>query len=103
MYILLQQSKIPDDFKDNVIAHVVKVHESVGVYSKMFLQKLRRVNYVTPKNYLDFIKTYVKLLEEKDKFVLEQVGNFVNQRSTLQLKFGCPNESPAFFSCYNSI
>jgi len=69
---LEEQSKIPDDFKDNVIAHVVKVHESVGVHSILFLQKLRRVNYVTPKNYLDFIKTYIKLLEEKDKFVLEQ-------------------------------
>ena len=44
------------------------------MYSKMFLQKLRRVNYVTPKNYLDFIKTYVRLLEEKDQFVLEQVS-----------------------------
>ena len=78
-YISFQQSKIPDDFKDNVIAHVVKVHESVGVHSILFLQKLRRVNYVTPKNYLDFIKTYIKLLEEKDKFVLEQVRLLNNQ------------------------
>ena len=71
--LLKQQKKIPEDYKDSVIEHVVKVHESVGVFSKMFLQKLRRVNYVTPKNYLDFIKTYVRLLEEKDKFVLDQV------------------------------
>ena len=71
---LSQQKKIPEDHKDDVIEHVVKVHGSVGVYSKMFLRKLRRVNYVTPKNYLDFIKTYMRLLEEKDQFVLEQVS-----------------------------
>ena len=52
--------------------HVVHVHLSVGDYSKEFLQKLRRVNHITPKNYLDFISTYVKLLQEKDKFVLDQ-------------------------------
>ena len=44
----------------------------MGDYSKEFLQKLRRVNHVTPKNYLDFVGTYTKLLQEKDKFVLEQ-------------------------------
>lgn len=52
---------------------MVFVQETVVKYSKEFLQKLRRVNYVTPKNYLDFINTYNKLLEEKDKYVLEQV------------------------------
>ena len=59
-----------------MVNHVVYVHQTVGVFSKTFLQKLRRVNYTTPKNYLDFINTYNKLLEEKDKFVLEQVKEF---------------------------
>ena len=64
----------------------MKVHESVGVHSKLFLQKLRRVNYVTPKNYLDFIKTYGRLLEEKDKFVLEQVSKVNNKTSSIKIK-----------------
>ena len=51
---------------------MVHVHLSVGDYSKDFLQKLRRVNHITPKNYLDFVSTYTSLLQEKDKFVLEQ-------------------------------
>lgn len=51
---------------------MVHVHLSVGKYSKEFLQKLRRVNHITPKNYLDFVSTYTSLLREKDKFVLEQ-------------------------------
>ena len=54
-----------------MVEHVVHVHLSVGDYSKEFLQKLRRVNHITPKNYLDFISTYIKLLKEKDKFVLD--------------------------------
>ena len=51
---------------------MVSVHLCVGQYSKEFLQKLRRVNNITPKNYLDFISTYTKLLNQKDKFVLDQ-------------------------------
>lgn len=73
----LQNDKIPDEHRENVVNHVVYVHQTVGVFSKTFLQKLRRVNYTTPKNYLDFINTYNKLLEEKDKFVLEQVKEFM--------------------------
>lgn len=72
-----QNDKIPDEHRENVVNHVVYVHQTVGVFSKTFLQKLRRVNYTTPKNYLDFINTYNKLLEEKDKFVLEQVREFM--------------------------
>lgn len=48
--------------------HIVLVHESVDDFSKQFLQKLRRSNYVTPKNYLDFINTYSKLLDEKTQY-----------------------------------
>ncbi|EDO35852.1 predicted protein [Nematostella vectensis] len=64
--------KIPDQYRETVVDHVVFVHQTVGTYSQSFLQKLRRVNYTTPKNYLDFISTYNRLLEIKDKYVLEQ-------------------------------
>ncbi|CAL8247788.1 unnamed protein product [Merluccius merluccius] len=63
---------VPESHSEAVIAHVRMVHESVGEYSTMFLQKLRRSNYVTPKNYLDFISTYIKLLEDKDDYILAQ-------------------------------
>lgn len=64
---------IPTQHLESVISHVVMVHESVGEFSKTFLQKLRRSNYVTPKNYLDFINTYSKLLEEKNQFNLGKI------------------------------
>uniref|UniRef100_G1NVC6 Dynein axonemal heavy chain 10 n=1 Tax=Myotis lucifugus TaxID=59463 RepID=G1NVC6_MYOLU len=56
---------IPEEHIEDLVEHVVLVHGSVGEFSKQFLQKLRRSNYVTPKNYLDFINTYSKLLDEK--------------------------------------
>ncbi|XP_069475795.1 dynein axonemal heavy chain 10 [Ambystoma mexicanum] len=63
---------IPPEHSEPVIGHIVMVHASVGQYSKKFQQKLRRSNYVTPKNYLDFINTYSKLLDEKNLFNLAQ-------------------------------
>ncbi|XP_053509735.1 dynein axonemal heavy chain 10 isoform X2 [Ictalurus furcatus] len=63
---------IPAAHTEAVLGHVCMVHGSVGEYSKLFQQKLRRSNFVTPKNYLDFISTYSKLLEDKDKYILAQ-------------------------------
>ncbi|XP_076452214.1 dynein axonemal heavy chain 10-like [Babylonia areolata] len=60
---------VPLDKREELISHVVLVHQSVGIYSKRFQQQLRRNNYVTPTNFLDFIKTYLKLLDEKDKYI----------------------------------
>ncbi|KAI5616269.1 dynein heavy chain 10, axonemal [Silurus asotus] len=69
---LRESSMIPEDFYEAVMGHVCMVHSSVGEYSKMFQQKLRRSNYVTPKNYLDFLSTYFNLLNDKDKYILAQ-------------------------------
>ncbi|XP_021567645.1 dynein heavy chain 10, axonemal [Carlito syrichta] len=63
---------IPSENFGDLVDHVVLVHQSVGHYSKRFLQKLRRSNYVTPKNYLDYINTYSKLLEEKTQYNIAQ-------------------------------
>ncbi|XP_037633762.1 dynein heavy chain 10, axonemal [Sebastes umbrosus] len=63
---------IPEAHSAAVVAHVCMVHSSVDDYSKLFQQKLRRCNHVTPKNYLDFISTYSSLLKEKDQDILAQ-------------------------------
>ncbi|XP_052023863.1 dynein axonemal heavy chain 10 [Apodemus sylvaticus] len=65
-------SMIPSEKLEDLVEHVVMVHQSVGEFSKQFQQKLRRSNYVTPKNYLDFINTYSKLLDEKTQFNIAQ-------------------------------
>ena len=66
---LLQNPLIPRNKREDLISHIVLVHQSIGVYSKRFQQQLRRNNYVTPKNYLDYINTYIRLLEQKDQFI----------------------------------
>ena len=68
----VQNELIPDDHQSSVVEHVVHVHLSVGQFSKVFQQKLRRSNHVTPKNYLDFISSYTKLLRDKDKYICDQ-------------------------------
>lgn len=73
---------IPEEHTPAVVAYVCMVHTSVGDYSKLFLQKLRRCNFVTPKNYLDFINTYSNLLEENDQFILgERMDHKINEVS----------------------
>ncbi|XP_030074215.1 dynein axonemal heavy chain 10 [Microcaecilia unicolor] len=67
-----ENPRIPSTHAQSVMGHVVMVHDSVGSFSIKFQQKLRRSNYVTPKNYLDFINTYSKLLEEKTLFNIAQ-------------------------------
>ena len=72
VFISPDNQLIPDENRNSVVSHIVMVHQAVGKYSKLFLQRLRRSNYVTPKNYLDFINSYLKLLESKDKAILAQ-------------------------------
>ncbi|XP_019715984.1 dynein heavy chain 10, axonemal-like [Hippocampus comes] len=71
-FFLGESEMIPREHAQAVTEHVCLVHKSVGNYSTLFQQKLRRSNYVTPKNYLDFINTYSSLLQEKDQYILAQ-------------------------------
>eukprot|EP00919_Chromeraceae_sp_WS-2016_P052520 GHVR01124682.1.p1 GENE.GHVR01124682.1~~GHVR01124682.1.p1 ORF type:complete len:101 (+),score=2.87 GHVR01124682.1:481-783(+) len=54
----LKDVELPEEHREQIIKHIVGVHESVQVYSKEFEEKLKRKNFATPKNYLDFLKTY---------------------------------------------
>lgn len=69
---LAENPKVPEEHRDSVISHVVLVHSSVGRYTIDFLNQLKRKNYVTPKHYLDFISTYLDLLEQKNQFIIAQ-------------------------------
>ena len=54
---------LPDEFRDT-ITEIQPTHQSVRGTGQ-FYDELRRYNYVTPKNYLDFIANYKKSLEEQ--------------------------------------
>jgi dynein heavy chain len=71
--VFLGQEDLPDGCRDQIIEHVVMVHQNVSQYSADFLTQLRRNTYVTPKFYLDFIETYRSLLVEFRKKVGDQI------------------------------
>ena len=65
----LENEDLPKDHRENITQHIVLVHSSIEAYSKEFELKLKRRNFSTPKNYLDFLNNYKKMLVEKrDKF-----------------------------------
>ena len=61
----LSSEDLPAEHRENLTLHMMTVHQSVLDASKEFEVKLRRYNYVTPKNYLNFITTFKKQLGEK--------------------------------------
>ena len=63
--VFLGEKAVPDDKREDIVKHMVTVHVSVGKASAEYLQRLRRTNFVTPKNYLDYINTYNSLLLER--------------------------------------
>ncbi|KAF8069431.1 DHC1 [Scenedesmus sp. PABB004] len=58
----LEAEDLPAALRPAIVEHMVLVHQSVRRFSAQFAEELRRHNYVTPKNYLDFIATYRRSL-----------------------------------------
>lgn len=56
---------------ENIIEHIVSVHLAVNKKSQEFEQQLQRHNYVTPKNFLDFINKYLDLLRQNKKKIAD--------------------------------
>ncbi|KAG5456903.1 MAG: P-loop containing dynein motor region D4-domain-containing protein, partial [Olpidium bornovanus] len=61
----LGDQNVPEENRTDIVAHMVKVHQSISEASTAFLQRWRRANYVTPKNYLDYINSYILLLKDQ--------------------------------------
>ena len=62
--VFLEETTLPDELREPIVEHMMMVHQSVRSMSERFAEELRRYNYVTPKNYLDFIGNYKKSLDE---------------------------------------
>ena len=54
----LQEEKLPEEHRTNIVQHMVIVHQSMMTQMDRFLIELRRHMYVTPKNFLDYISNY---------------------------------------------
>ena len=48
------------------------VHESANFYCDVYTEKMRRSAYATPKNYLDFIHTFIRLYQQKKEDLTKQ-------------------------------
>lgn len=73
-----ENRKIPDGLKEAINEHVVHVHQSLRHYTQEFLRILRRRNYITPKHYLDYVTTYIRLLDEKSSFITRQIARYTD-------------------------
>ncbi len=56
--VFLSEIELPDENRPAIVQHMMNSHQAVRVFSTKFQLELRRYNYVTPKNYLDFISNY---------------------------------------------
>ncbi|CAF3823814.1 unnamed protein product, partial [Adineta steineri] len=63
---------ITNEFKNNIIEHMIMVHESANFYCDLYTEKMHRSAYATPKNYLDFIHTFIQLYKQKKDDLLKQ-------------------------------
>jgi dynein heavy chain len=59
------------------------IHLSVQKYSTDFQQVYKRLNYSTPKNYLDFINNYMNFLQNKRKELDSSVTRLEGGLATL--------------------
>lgn len=81
---LKENAKIPEAHRTPIVQHVVYVHQTVSDYTMDFMLKLRRKNYVTPKHYLDFIQTYLKLLDEKNNYIDAQCDRLMGGMAKIE-------------------
>ncbi|GMI47335.1 hypothetical protein TrCOL_g3071 [Triparma columacea] len=66
-FFLAEEGNIKDEFREEVVKHMVLTHQSVTSKAGEFREVLRRHYFVTPKNYLDFIANYRELLQQNIK------------------------------------
>jgi|TARA_B110000977_G_scaffold161001_1_gene205683 dynein heavy chain len=69
------ETEMADDVKESLCKVFATCHRSTSEKSQEMLQTLRRKNYVTPTNYLEFVNGYRRLLTEKRT----QIGGMANK------------------------
>uniref|UniRef100_A0A383W4S5 Dynein-1, subspecies f n=1 Tax=Tetradesmus obliquus TaxID=3088 RepID=A0A383W4S5_TETOB len=74
----LESEDLPANLRPSIVEHMVLVHQSVRRFSTQFAEELRRHNYVTPKNYLDFITNYKTSLAGQRKEITDTSSRLSN-------------------------
>jgi dynein heavy chain len=63
--VYLGKANVDKALQKCLVQHMVNVHLSAIAASNDYMQRWRRINHVTPKNFLDYIATFVRILAEK--------------------------------------
>ena len=66
-----------EEVKSAVTDVMATAHSSVAAVSKRMEQELKRVNYITPTNYLELVTGYLSLLAERRKGLQDLVSKYV--------------------------
>lgn len=80
----LEDEDLPEEYRGQITDHIVMVHSSVQLFSKEFELQLKRKNYSTPKNYLDFLNNYKKFLGINRKKYSDMILRYANGCKTLE-------------------
>jgi dynein heavy chain, axonemal len=80
----LQEEDLENKLRQPITDHIVMTHLSVQNFSKRYEEEFRRRNYSTPKNYLDFINSYTKMLVSQKKILDGKVHRLEGGCSTLE-------------------
>jgi len=80
----LEEEDLPPEHRPNITDHIVHVHSSIQQFSKDFELQLKRKNFSTPKNYLDFLNNYKKFLGINRKKYTDMIVRYANGCKTLE-------------------
>jgi len=72
------------EVRDNIAYHIAEVHASVGATSADFLRAERRINYTTPKSFLELINFYKQLLGSRRSKMFANIKRLDTGLDTLQ-------------------
>ena len=68
---------------DALVAAIVQAHKEVKELNLRFAKSAQKFNYITPRDFLDFIKHYVELFDQKKSELEEQQIHLNGGLSTL--------------------
>jgi dynein heavy chain len=74
-----------DELRTNVCGVFTKLHLSASQTTEKFFVETRRRSYITPTSYLSLLQTFMRLLDEKRKYVFSQRSRLENGLDKLKV------------------
>lgn len=71
---------IDETYLDEIVSHAVHVHQSMHTYSQRYRIEYRRWHFVSPRHYLEFIQTYIRLIGTRNLCFVLTICVFLTKR-----------------------